>query len=61
MAPYWGSFLRFLLILLFEKSQSPHGSNFTKLVAFVFIKLDFARNMDAAASNVEEMALEEMS
>lgn len=47
--------------MLFEKSQSPHGSNFTKLVAFVFIKLDFARNMDAAASNVEEMALEEMS
>ena len=32
-----------------------------KLVASVFIKLDFARNMDAAASNVEEMALEEMS
>lgn len=32
-----------------------------KLVASGFIKLDFARNMEAAVSNVEEMALAEMS
>lgn len=32
-----------------------------KLVASAFIKLDFARDMETAASNVEEMALVEMS
>lgn len=53
------SFLRFLLILLFEKSQDPTLA--VLKLATSFIKLVFTREMEATASNVEEMAMEEMN
>lgn len=60
MASFWGSFLRFLLILLLKRAKAAMTA-ILKLVASAFIKLDFARYMETAASNVEEMVLAEMS
>lgn len=60
MPPCWSGFLRFLLILLFENSKNPHKAILIFKLASGFIRLDLAREIEAA-SNVEEMALGKMS